>query len=89
MPASQRRTREFLNGQAGKYYVMFEDRAVDPEFATPCSRWENGTFTTPKGDCSWSSSVMTHPRRRFPVTDVKLGVNAAITNFHDDWLGVH
>ena len=89
IPAAQRRTREFLNGQADKYYVMFEDHRVDPGFATPCGRWENGTYTTPKGDCSWSASVMTHPRRRFPVTDVELGVTAAITNFRDDWLDVH
>lgn len=89
MPAAQRRTRESLNGQADKYYVMFENHAVDPGFASPCSRWENGTFTTPKGDCSWKDSVMTHPRRRFPVTDVELGVTAAITNFRDDWLDVH
>jgi len=89
MPVAQRRTREFLNGQADKYYVMFEDHSVDPGFATPCSRWENGTYTTPKGDCSWKDSVMTHPRRRFPVTDVELGVAAAITNFRDDWLDVH
>jgi hypothetical protein len=89
MPAAQRRTRESLNAQADKYYVMFENHAVDPGFATPCSRWENGTFTTPKGDCSWKDSVMTHPRRRFPVTDVELGVTAAITNFRDDWLDVH
>ncbi|HEY4365461.1 MAG TPA: hypothetical protein VGN17_31155 [Bryobacteraceae bacterium] len=25
MPAAQRRTRKFLNGQADKYYQMFED----------------------------------------------------------------
>ena len=66
MPAAQRRTREFLNGQADKYYVMFEDHSVDPGFATPCSRWENGTFTTPKGDCSWKDSIMTHPRPPIP-----------------------
>jgi hypothetical protein len=89
MPVAQRRTREFLNGQADKYYQMFEDHKVDPGFATPCNRWENGTLTTAKGDCSWSASVMTHPRRRFPVTDVELGVAAAITNFRDDWLDVH
>ncbi len=89
MPAAQRRTREFLNGQADKYYQMFEDHKVDPGFATPCNRWENGTLTTAKGDCSWSASVMTHPRRQFPVTDVELGVAAAITNFRDDWLDVH
>jgi len=89
MPAAQRRTREFLNGQADKYYQMFEDHKVDPGFATPCNRWENGTLTTAKGDCSWSGSVMTHPRRRFPVTDVEMGVAAAITNFRDDWLDVH
>jgi hypothetical protein len=89
LPAENRRSREFLNGQAEKYYVMFEDHSVDPGFATPCSRWENGTFTTPQGDCSWKTSVMTHPRRRFPVTDVELGVAAVITNFRDDWLDMH
>jgi hypothetical protein len=89
LPAAQRRSREFLNAQADKYYVMFEDHKVVPDFATPCNRWENGTLTTPKGDCSWSASVMTHPRRRFPVTDVELGVAATITNFRDDWLDVH
>lgn len=89
MPAAQRRTREFLNGQADKYYQMFEDHKVDPGFATPCNRWENGTLTTAKGDCSWNGAIMTHPRRRFPVTDVELGAAAAITNFRDDWLDVH
>jgi hypothetical protein len=89
MPAAQRRTREFLNGQADKYYEMFVDHKVDPGFALPCNRWENGTLTTAKGDCSWNGAVMTHPRRRFPVTDVELGVAAAITNFRDDWLDVH
>ena len=88
-PPAQRRTREFLNGQADKYYLMFEDHKIDPGFAAPCNRWENGTLTTAKGNCSWSASVMTHPRRRFPVTDVELGVAAAITNFRDDWLDVH
>ncbi len=89
MPAAERRTREFLNGQADKYYEMFKDHSVDPGFATPCNRWENGTLTTAKGDCSWKGAIMTHPRRRFPVTDVELGVAAAITNFRDDWLDVH
>lgn len=89
LPAAQRRTREFLNGQADKYYQMFVDHKVDPGFASPCNRWENGTLTTAKGDCSWNGAVMTHPRRRFPVTDVELGVAAAITNFRDDWLDVH
>ncbi len=89
MPAANRRSREFMNGHADKYYEMFTDHKVDPGFATPCNRWENGTLTTAKGDCSWNGAVMTHPRRRFPVTDVELGVAAAITNFRDDWLDVH
>jgi hypothetical protein len=38
MPAAQRRTREFLNGQADKYYEMFVDHKVDPGFAAPCNR---------------------------------------------------
>ena len=32
---------------------------------------------------------MSHPRRRFPVTDMELGITAAITDFLDDWLDVH
>jgi hypothetical protein len=89
MPAASRKSREYMNAEADKYYVMFEDHSVVPAFAKPCNRWENGTLTTPKGDCSWSAQVMSHPRRRFPVTDVELGVAAAITNFRDDWLDVH
>jgi hypothetical protein len=89
LPAASRKSREYMDGEADKYYVMFENHSIVPAFATPCNRWENGTLTTAKGDCSWSAQVMTHPRRRFPVTDVELGVVAAITNFRDDWLDVH
>jgi hypothetical protein len=89
LPPAARRTREYLNAEADKYYVMFEDHAVVPAFAKPCNRWENGTLTTPKGDCSWSAQVMKHPKRRFPVTDVELGVAAVLTNFRDDWLDMH
>ncbi len=89
MPAASRKSREYMNAEAEKYYVMFEDHSIVPAFANPCNRWENGTLTTAKGDCSWSAQVMKHPRRRFPITDVELGVAAAITNFRDDWLDVH
>lgn len=89
LPAGSRKTREYMNGEAEKYYVMFENHAIVPAFATPCNRWENGTLTTAKGDCSWSAQVMQHPKRRFPVTDVELGVAGVITNFRDDWLDVH
>ncbi len=89
LPPARRLTREAMNAQADRYYQMFVDHSIRPDFATPCNRWENGTLTTAKGDCSWNGAVMTHPRRRFPVTDVELGVVAAITNFRDDWLDVH
>jgi hypothetical protein len=89
LPSASRKSREYMNGEAEKYYVMFEDHAVVPAFAKPCNRWENGTMTTRNGDCSWSAQVMKHPRRRFPVTDTELGAAAAITNFRDDWLDVH
>jgi hypothetical protein len=89
LPAAARRSREYMNAEADKYYVMFEDHSIVPAFAKPCNRWENGTMTTPKGDCSWSAQVMKHPRRRFPVTDTELGATGVITNFRDDWLDVH
>ncbi len=89
LPVASRKSRDYMNAEAEKYYVMFEDHSVVPAFANPCNRWENGTLTTAKGDCSWSAQVMKHPRRRFPVTDIELGVVAAITNFRDDWLDVH
>jgi hypothetical protein len=66
MPAAQRRTREFLNGQADKYYEMFVDHKVDPGFATPCNRWENGTLTTAKGDCSWNGGGDDAPSTPIP-----------------------
>lgn len=89
LPAASRKSREYMNAEAEKYYLMFEDHSIVPAFAKPCNRWENGTLTTPKGDCSWSAQVMKHPRRRFPVTDLELGAAAVITNFRDDWLDVH
>ena len=89
LPAASRKSREYMNAEAEKYYLMFEDHSIVPAFAKPCNRWENGTLTTRNGDCSWSADVMKHPRRRFPVTDVELGVAAVITNFRDDWLDVH
>lgn len=89
MPASQRLTRTHMNRQANMYYDMMEDPKNDPGFANPCNRWENGTKTTPKGDCYWRGATMNHPPRRLPVTDVELGVAATIHNFRDGWLDVH
>lgn len=89
LPPASRKSREYMNAEADKYYVMFEDHSITPAFAKPCNRWENGTLSTRNGDCSWSAQVMKHPRRRFPVTDTELGVAAVITNFRDDWLDVH
>jgi len=89
LPADRRPTREHMNAAADRYYDMMEDPKNDPGFATPCQRWENGTNTTPKGDCYWRGATMSHPKRRLPVTDVELGVAVTIHNFRNDWLDVH
>ena len=89
MPEGKRLTREQMNRQANTYYDMMEDPKNDPGFATPCRRWENGTYTTPNGDCYWRGATMKHPPRRLPVTDVEMGVAATIHNFRDDWLDLH
>ena len=89
LPADRRPTRAHMNASADRYYDMMEDPKNDPGFATPCQRWENGTNTTPKGDCYWRGATMTHPKRRLPVTDVELGVAVTIHNFRNDWLDVH
>jgi hypothetical protein len=89
MPEGKRLTREQMNRQSNTYYDMMEDPKNDPGFATPCRRWENGTYTTPNGDCYWRGATMKHPPRRLPVTDVEMGVAATIHNFRDDWLDVH
>jgi hypothetical protein len=91
MPANQRLTREHMNRQANMYYDMMEDPKNDPGFANPCNRWENGTKTTPKGDCYWRGATMNHPPRRLPVTDIEVGAAATIHNFRTDssWLDVH
>lgn len=89
LPADRRPTREHMDAAADRYYDMMEDPKNDPGFASPCQRWENGTNTTPKGDCYWRGATMSHPPRRHPVTDVELGVAVTIHNFRDDWLDVH
>jgi hypothetical protein len=90
LPAAQRSTREYMNREADKYYEMFADEPkVQAPFATPCHRWENGTHTTPNGDCSPKGIVETHPARRYPVTDVEAGIAAAITTFGGRWPDVH
>jgi hypothetical protein len=89
MPVAQRLTRQHMDAAGDRYYDMMEDPKNDPGFAKPCQRWENGTNTTPNGDCYWRGATMTHPKRRHPVTDIELGATATIHNFRDGWLDVH
>jgi hypothetical protein len=89
MPVEQRLTRQHMDAAGDRYYDMMQDPKNDPGFATPCQRWENGTNTTPKGDCYWRGATMTHPKRRHPVTDIELGATATIHNFRDGWIDVH
>src|SRR6266853_1611973 len=64
LPASSRLTRAYMNEGANKYFDAFaEDPKVEAPFATPCHRWEGGTHTTPKGNCSPKGLVLTHTHR--------------------------
>lgn len=89
LPPEQRATRETMNAAANAYYDMFaEHPAAESPFAFPCERWENGTYMTKKY-CSPRGLVITHPHRRFPVTDVEAGVTAAIVHFAEALPDVH
>ena len=90
LPAGKRPTREYMNEGANKYFDAFSNTPpADPPFATPCHRWEGGTHTTPKGDCSPKGLVLTHTHRRFPVTDLELGETAGFINFGQRLPDVH
>jgi hypothetical protein len=90
LPPGKRLTREYMNDGANKYFDAFvKDPTVLPPFATPCHRWEGGTHTTPKGNCSPKGLVLTHTHRRFPVTDLELGETAVFVNFATSLPDVH
>jgi len=90
LPSWKRLTREYMNDGANKYFDDFSNNPpAEPPFATPCHRWEGGTHTTPKGDCSAKGLVLTHTHRRFPVTDLEMGVTAGFINFNQSLPDVH
>ncbi len=91
LPPAQRRTREYMNQQANKYFDGFAADPKDlPDFATPCHRWEGGLHTTAKnGDCSPKGLVLTHTFRRFPVSDLEAGITAGFINFNQTLPDVH
>ena len=90
LPAEKRLTREFMNDGANRYFDAFAKHPpAMPPFATPCNRWEGGKHTTPTGDCMPKDLVLTHTHRRFPVTDVELGITAGFINFNQSLPDVH
>jgi hypothetical protein len=90
LPPGKRPTREQMNDGANKYFDDFSNNPpAEPPFAEQCDRWEGGTHTTPKHDCSAKGLVLTHTHRRFPVTDLELGETAGFINFGGGLPDVH
>ncbi len=82
LPLEQRTSRAAMIAAANDYYDMFTATPeVSVPFATPCNRWENGTKTTPKGDCSPKGLTLVHQERRVPVVDREAGVAVAFVFF--------
>jgi hypothetical protein len=86
----QRTSRAAMVAAVNDYYDMFtKTPEVSVPFANPCHRWENGTKTTPRADCSPKGLVLVHPERRVPVVDREAGIavafvffNGALPDFH-------
>ncbi len=90
LPAGKRLTQEYMNDGANKYFDGFSNTPpADPPFAAQCDRWEGGTHTTPTHNCSPKGLVLTHTHRRFPVTDLELGITAGFINFGQGLPDVH
>jgi len=90
LPAGRRLTREYMNAGANQYFDAFsKNPPAIPPFATPCHRWEGGTHATRDGDCMPKNLVLTHTHRRFPVTDLELGITAGFINFAEVLPDVH
>ena len=90
LPVGKRLTREYMNRGANEYFDAFSKTPPTvPPFAKPCNRWEGGKHTTPDGDCMPKDLVLTHTHRRFPVTDVELGITAGFINFAQGLPDVH
>jgi hypothetical protein len=79
----QRTSRAAMIAAANDYYDMFvKTPEVSVPFANPCHRWENGTKTTPRADCSPKGLVLLHPERRVPVVDREAGIAVAFIFFN-------
>jgi len=93
LPASKRKSREYMNDVANKYFSAFTNEKVqDGPYATPCHRWEGGLQTTARtGSCTPQGLglVLNHTDRRFPVTDLELGVTAGFIHFGAAMPDVH
>ncbi len=89
LPAGKRLTREYMNNGANLYFDAFSKTPPAVPFAKPCNRWEAGLFATPEGDCMPKNLVLTHTHRRFPVTDLELGITAGFVNFAEALPDVH
>ncbi len=93
LPASARKSRAYMNDVANKYFSAFtKDKVEDGPYAEVCHRWEGGLQTTAKtAKCSPQGTglVINHTHRRFPVTDLELGITAGFMNFGGGLPDVH
>jgi hypothetical protein len=93
LPAAARKSRAYMNDVANKYFSAFsKDKIEDGPYAAVCHRWEGGLQTTIKdGKCSPQGLglYMSHTHRRFPVTDLELGITAGFMNFGGRMPDVH
>jgi hypothetical protein len=82
LPQEQRSTREVLEAAGKAYFDWFADPSIQPPFAMPCDRLENGLKTT-SGDCGnlGSAGGLKHPPQRYPLTDLEAGITAGFVLF--------
>jgi hypothetical protein len=93
LPAAARKSREYMNDVANKYFSAFtKDKVEDGPYAEVCHRWEGGlqtTLKTPKCSPQGMGLFINHTHRRFPVTDLELGITAGFMNFGGALPDVH
>jgi hypothetical protein len=93
LPAGKLKSRDYMNDVANKYFSAFsKDKVEDGPYAAVCHRWEGGLQTTARdGKCSPQGTglYMNHTDRRFPVTDMELGITAGFMNFGGGLPDVH
>lgn len=93
LPVAARKSREYMNNVADKYFSAFSrDKVEDGPYAAVCHRWEGGLQTTLRdAKCSPQGTglYMNHTHRRFPVTDLELGITAGFMQFGGAMPDVH